>query len=75
MTVVISGTNVNMNASFNALGLLSMMFMFPINDDSVSLEDDEAYMLNLMNPVPNERIFVGGPTRILIRDDDRMFQF
>ena len=40
-----------------------------MTDDLVILEDIEEYLL-MFAPVDNDRVIIGEPTRIQIRDDD-----
>ena len=72
MTVVISGSDISSTAAFTAGGSLMTTVTFSISDDSVSLEDDEEYFLNMHNPNPSTRVIVGDRTKIIIKDDDGM---
>ena len=72
MTVVISGSDISSTAAFTAGGSLMTTVTFSISDDSVSLEDDEEYFLNMQNPNPSTRVIVGDRTKIIIKDDDSM---
>uniref|UniRef100_A0A1X7VF48 Calx-beta domain-containing protein n=1 Tax=Amphimedon queenslandica TaxID=400682 RepID=A0A1X7VF48_AMPQE len=72
-TVFISGTNVNSDVTFSAGGVLQMTVSFPINDDSVALEDVESYPLRFGSSTPSGRVTTGAPTTLRINDDDPFF--
>ena len=66
----ISGTNVNRNVIFAKRNHRSKIDLnFTINDDKVSLENDEVYLLNLSNPDSDPRVVLT-PTTITIQDND-----
>ena len=66
----ISGTNVNRTVIFAKSDHRSKIDLnFTINDDKVSMENDEVYQLNLSNPNPDPRVVLI-PTTITIQDND-----